>query len=357
MDAKLSRAARPRGTRPQLESDAFAAAEAIASRDCNNLYLTSSFFADGEKYRAFCAFYAVMRVVDDRIDGLPSRGLLSNAQRLTEQGVLSAWSKGVEACYATGSVPNPVVDACARHDAQLLFKAFADSLGTFRPPQVLWDSFFGAMRWDLEHDRFESWQQFLTYAEGASVAPTTIYLFLLVARRVGESTELPDGFNVAECGRQLGLFAYIGHILRDLAEDLRTGQNGFLYVSREDMAAHGVTEELLLSDVETGQASTATRGLVAELVSRARQCLSEGRTSMACLSGQLDQDCSFILELIVTVYECVLDKIEACSHDPMGDAHRLTVHEKQGILSDVADRCGYRPDRRLATATRRATPT
>lgn len=333
---------------PVLVADAFAAAEAVASRDRNNLHLTSSFFADGEKYRAFCAYYAVMRVVDDRIDGLPWRGALSNEQRLMEQGVLSAWKKGVEACYATGRVPTSVVKACDRHDARLLFQAFAVSLGTFRPPLVLWDNFFGAMRRDLGSEGFEDWQQFLSYAEGASVAPTTIYLFLITARREGQSIELPEGFDVAQCGRQLGVFAYVAHILRDLAEDLRTGEKGLVYVSREDMAAHGVSKELLLSDADRGQASTATRGLVAELASRARLLLSEGRSSMACLAGRTDPDCAFILELIVTMYERVLDKIEACSHDPMGDAHRLTMQEKQSILCEVADRVGYRPGRRRA---------
>ena len=47
--------------------------EAIASKDRNNLYVTSTFFRGHIKYRAFCAYYAIMRVVDDRIDNLPSQ--------------------------------------------------------------------------------------------------------------------------------------------------------------------------------------------------------------------------------------------------------------------------------------------
>ena len=80
-------------------STAHAVAEAIASRDLNNLYLASSFFADHEKYNAFCAYYALMRVVDDRIDALPTRMGLSDRERCAEHEIVSAWDAGVKSCY------------------------------------------------------------------------------------------------------------------------------------------------------------------------------------------------------------------------------------------------------------------
>ncbi len=332
--------------------DAYAAAEAISSRGHNNLYVASSFFADKAKYDAFCAYYALMRVVDDRIDGLPARSTLPDERRNEEFTVLSAWREAARLCYMGRDIPAEVTEACARSDANLLFEAFASSLETFRPPLGLWSDFFRAMEWDLEHERFDSWAQFLEYAEGATIAPTTIYLFLIAARRNDGHTSLPESFDLLECGRQLGLFAYLGHILRDVAEDLRTGQKGLIYLTREDMAAYGVTEQMLFSDLDRGRASPATRSLVRELISRAREFLSAGRTAMTGLSAQLDKDCEFILELIVTVYIHVIDKIEACSYDPMGDAHRLTFFEKQDILRQVAERTRYSPARRQDTLLR-----
>lgn len=325
------------------DSNAHTVAEAIASRDLNNLYLASLFFGDHEKYKAFCAYYALMRVVDDRIDGLPTRTRLSEQERCSEHEVVSAWDAGVQCCYEGRAVPKQIVHQCGLADAQLLFDSFAASLEVFRPPQAPWINFFRSMHWDLDNERFGTWREFLSYAEGASVAPTTIYLFLIASRRRGVSVSLPTGFDVIGCGRQLGVFAYIGHILRDLSEDLQTGDNGLIYVCGEDMTAYGVTEQLLFCDAEQGRSSEATRRLVAELSARARTFLASGRSSLSCLSGQLDEDCEFILELIVTMYERVLDKIEICSFDPMGSGHRLTPEEKETIMKEIADCVDFRP--------------
>jgi phytoene/squalene synthetase len=331
------------------DSNAHAIAEAIASRDQNNLYRASSYFEDREKYRAFCAYYALMRVVDDRIDGLHTRLRLSDQERRAEHEVVSAWDAGVRICYQGGVVPKPIVRQCGLADAQHLFDSFAASLEVFRSPPALWNNFFQSMHWDLDHERFDTWPEFLSYAEGASVAPTTVYLFLITSQRRGVSVSSPAGFDVIKCGRQLGVFAYLAHILRDLAEDLQRGDNGLIYVCGEDMTAYGVTEQLLFRDAEQGRSSRATRRLVAELLARARAFLSSARPLMPCLSGRLDRDCEFILDLIVTVYERVLDKIAACAFEVMGTGHRLTPEEKEAIVKEVADRVGFKPTLEVAT--------
>ncbi|MDH3224382.1 MAG: squalene/phytoene synthase family protein, partial [Gemmatimonadota bacterium] len=252
------------------------AAQAIASRDRSSLYLTSSFFKDRRRYEAFCAHYALMRVVDDRIDALPSRTGLAARQRTAEHDVVAAWGEGIRSCYHGRPVSKRVAERCGFPRAALLFDALGASLRAFRPHPELWTDFFRAMHWDLDHDRFDSWKEFLTYAEGASVAPTTIYLELITSRQSGG---LPQDFELFHCGRQLGTFAYLAHVVRDLSKDLRTGENGLVYVSREDMATHGVTEQLLFADAERGRASLGTRRLVCDLLGRAKGFLSEGRAS------------------------------------------------------------------------------
>jgi phytoene synthase len=307
------------------------------------LYISSRFFREPEKYFAFCAFYAVMRVVDDRIDNLPSRTGLSEEERQKEHEVVCAWEEGITAAYEDRRPNQTTLDRCAHDDAGALLAAVAASLRSFRVPSGLWGDFFRAMHHDVDRSRFQTWQEFLNYAEGASVSPTTIYLFLIASRRnqVEGRFRVPDSFEIRLCGHHLGLFSYLGHVVRDLAEDLSTGKEGLLYFAREDMEANGVTERRLFSDLSRRKASVETRNLIHDLLTRAREHLSQGRGLMEGIEAWLEPDCRFILELIVSMYEEVIDKIESCGFDPLAGRHRLSRADKEQIVRGVAARTGF----------------
>lgn len=330
------------GSRRALEGS-YAAAEAITSCDKSNLYLTSCFLADRERYKAFCAYYALMRIVDDRIDDLPDRAGLSDRDRGREHEVVSAWETALRDCHEGRGLSDTLLRKCDHADAAALLEAFAFSKPVFPTPLSLWANFFHSMHRDLDHERFETWQDFVAYTKGASVSPTTIYLVLLTSRSYPPTNKpsLPADFDLLKCGQHLGTFAYLGHIVRDMAEDLVTGKGGLLYLTQEDMTVHGVTEHELMSELERGRASIATRGLVADLVGRARYHLHEGRKAMVPLLGSIEEDCAFTLELIVTMYERVIDKIEECGFDPLTHRHRLTTADKQAIVQEVAGWTGF----------------
>lgn len=323
---------------------AYGVAESIAARDLNNLYLTSRFFADPARYWSFCALYAVMRVVDDRVDALPSRSGLSDAERVRELAAIDDWEASVAAIYA-GEVPpahGPEAPPEAREIRRALLEAMADAHPLFPVPWELWREFFAAMRRDIHRPRFSSYREFLRYAEGATVAPTTIYLILLAAQAKpdGGPYRLPAGFDPLAAGRALGLFAYLTHIIRDLAEDLATGEEGLLYLAADDMRAFGVSEEMLRADMGRGGASPQLTALLAELGDRARGYLERGRQALESLQGKLTPDCAYILELIVAVYREALDKIAAVGFDPFTGRHRLTAEDKARVAEQTARRIG-----------------
>ncbi|MEJ2495818.1 MAG: squalene/phytoene synthase family protein [Ignavibacteriaceae bacterium] len=284
--------------------------EEITSKDQNNLYITSSFFKDSIKYKAFCAYYAVMRIVDDRVDNL--RLPVNRDKKLIDRElkVIDAWEQVIILCH----------------------------LGIF--PTAL--NFFDAMRSDINAGEFECWSDFLTYAEGATVAPTTIYLLLIAARYNSANNvyELPTGFDLLRCGRYLGIFAYLGHIIRDLAEDIKYTTTR-LCITREDMVEHNVTLEKLRNEAIKQNASSSTRKLVIEIIQRARNYLFKGRALTLQIQDFLELDCRFILELIVRMYERIIAKIESSDFNPMGKQHYLTRREKINLVYSVAADTGF----------------
>jgi phytoene/squalene synthetase len=134
-------------------------------------------------------------------------------------------------------------------EAEAVCESFIASYRVFPVPIRQWTNFFAAMRSDIVNSEFVHWTDFLAYAEGATVAPTTIYLSLIVAHRdaTKDTCEFLRGFDLFDSGRHLGLFAYLGHIIRDLAEEI-THTATRLCIAREDMIAHGVNSEKLRSE-------------------------------------------------------------------------------------------------------------
>ena len=321
---------------------AFDVTEAIASKDQNNLYITSSFFEDLIKYKAFCAYYAVMRVVDDRVDNLPLPVNRSVELCDRELGVVDAWEQVVSSCHRGIHPMASQLQACDFAEAEAVCESLIAAFRAFPVSIKLWTNFFEAMRSDIVASEFACWSDFLAYAEGATVAPTSIYLSLIVARRndAKNSYVFPTGFDLFRCGRYLGIFAYLGHIIRDLAEDIKNAATR-LCITHEDMVAHGVSPETLKSDALRRQASPATSGLVADILQRAQRYLLQGRALTLQIQDFIESDGRFILELIITMYEHVIAKIESAGCDPMVKRYYLTKKEKAHIVQSVAVHTGF----------------
>ncbi len=316
--------------------------ETIASKDRNNLYITSTFFKDQNKYKAFCTFYAVMRIVDDRIDNLPPYNNRSKELNDREMRVLDAWEHAVILCHQGILPPAAQLEACRYPEAEAVCRFLIRAFRAFPLPIKLWTNFFQAMRSDMLGKEFTRWTDFLAYAEGATVSPTSIYLWLLAAQLNNQTGkyEIPEGAELFRCGRFLGLFAYLGHIIRDLADDVRNG-NTRICLTREDMSFHGVGLENLKNDANNRKATPPTRSLTADMLHRAREYFKIGRVHALKLMESFESDSRFILELIISIYENIILKIELTGYDPMTDRHYLTKKDKADIVNAVAMRTGF----------------
>lgn len=328
-----------------LEGD-LAVAERIAARDLNNLYLTSCFFRERERYAAFCSLYAVMRVIDDRIDNLPFAQRSSPAVIQKEQVVVDAWERALQALVADPHGARADHRQCGHDAAELLLVHAAAATRRLCVPMEIWREFFGAMRRDLvAAGLFPTFDDFLAYTQGASVAPTTIYLYILMASfETGAAQPAAAKRDyLAALGTALGRFAYLGHVVRDLPNDAVTGEQGLWYVSREDLDAFGLDQARIRADVARAQSSPGLTELVAALVARAWTFHRESRALLAHNAIAMRGDCAFVLELIIRIYEGVLRKVESCGFEVLQKRHHLTRDEKGRIAVDVARDLGLSP--------------
>ena len=173
------------------------------------------------------------------------------------------------------------------------------------------------------------------------MAPTTIYLYLITAEQGADGVfRTPADFDLQGCGNNLGLFAYVSHVLRDLRQDLVTGEKGLVYLAGDDMATHRVTEATLLEDLGREHASPGLKALVKDLAGRADTWRRAGEAQLTPLKGQLPADRMFVLRLIIRLYMATLEKIAACDFDPMTEHHLLTNADKERLALTVAAETG-----------------
>lgn len=323
----------PPGVSRERLKKALLESEEVARKDRSNLYVVSQFFTDPARYDAFIATYAVMRLIDDRIDDIVDKPRLTGSQRDELLGELDSWEARIRAAYR-GEPVGEAVDI-----------ALAAAVRTFPVPICVWLNFLDAMRFDVRKSRFEDFEEFLRYGEGATVAPTAVYVYLLTSQRQADGT-YSTSFDFIGCGRDLGLFSYIAHILRDLRADLQVGETGLVYLSLADLRLHQMTEadlRILAAHEASAELQSRWRALVHDICARAQIMRTRG---IAMARGEWDSlpaDCAFIFRLIVTTYSTLLDRIDADPDRVLRSDELLTDEEKIGLLQAAAAESRYTP--------------
>lgn len=319
----------PAGVTPEALKAALEACEAVAAKDKSNLYVTSQFFEDRARYDAFIAMYAVMRLVDDFIDNVPDKQTAGPEVRAALKAELDRWEKRIRDAYAGKPSQDPI-------DVGLAAAAL-----TFPVPIHVWLNFVDAMRFDVDHPRFADFQEFLHYGEGATVAPTVIYVYLLTAQKNADATYAVSGFDFETCGRELGLFAYLAHILRDVKEDMAVGTTGLVYLSMADLKTHALDESALRSLLAAGKPDPRWTALVRDLCSRAHQMEKKGMALAEARYAHMEPDCAYILCLIITVYSELLRRIEESPHKVLVGDPMMGSTDKMMLAAASARRTGY----------------
>ncbi len=125
--------------------------------------LIAARFWDDRRFHAAKVCYKFMRMIDDHID---DRKALDAEISCLEKEELSEKVNSWMECLSRE------VD----HDP--FYMELADTVSTFKIPLQIFHNFAKSMLYDIDHDGFGTLDQFMEYAEGASVAPASVFVHL-----------------------------------------------------------------------------------------------------------------------------------------------------------------------------------
>jgi phytoene synthase len=189
-----------------------------------------------DRYEAAKVCYQSMRDLDDLIDNQKAApGGITEAERSTLTASLNEWTRAIDNGVAADSPHRDLVVIIRR----------------FRIPAWPWQAWSKSMLYDINHRGFATLPAFLQYAEGASVAPASIFLHLCGVTQANGHYLAPP-FDVRDAAKAAGLFCYFVHIVRDFQVDQQHNLN---YFARSLMAECG-TRPAELAAIANGAAVT-----------------------------------------------------------------------------------------------------
>jgi squalene synthase HpnC len=241
------------------------------------------------KRRYVYALYAFMRTADDFADEPIYEGV--REQKLDE------WRERLDAAYA-GRADGPI------------FVALSETVRRLDLPKPLLLDLLSAFRQDTVKRRYETWEEVLDYCR-RSANPVGRLVLMLFGYRDEEWARLSDKICTA---------LQLANHWQDLALDLVKDR---IYVPREQLLAHGVSEE----DLRAGRIEGGFPALMRELIGRTRALFALGRP----LCDRVGRDLRFELRLTWLGGSAILDGIEAAGYDVFRRRPRHGAFDKAGL--------------------------
>jgi phytoene synthase len=253
--------------------------------------LIAARFWDDRRFDAAKTCYRFMRMIDDHIDDRKAR---DEAITCLEKEVLTSQVNSWIECL----VMNPESDP--------LIKELTETINTFHIPLKLFHNFAKAMFYDIDHSGFASLDDFIDYAEGASVAPASVFVHLCCLSEENGEYRPPD-FDVIDAARPCAIYSYIIHIIRDFQEDQLNNLN---YFALDILEKNGLHPADLRAMAGGGPLSDGFRETIREYHDLARHYGEKTLREIEKLAGIISGRNLFSLHLIYHLYKMVFDRID-----------------------------------------------
>lgn len=217
------------------------------------------------------ALYGFARYADEIVDDLAST--LSEHEK---SELLRSWGESVLADLKNGVSKDPIG------------MALADTVQRFSIPIEYFESFLHSMTMDLSVSQYQSYQDLMEYVYGSASV-----IGLQMVPILGPLS--PSAYILAE---KLGTAFQLANFIRDVGEDLDRGR---IYLPMQELAAHGVDQEMLNRRVVTPEIRAALKAQIARVRTLQREAapgiamLEE--SSRACIGAASELYCGIVDEV------------------------------------------------------------
>ncbi len=290
-------------------------------RDSTNLVIASQLFDDPVRRDAFTTLYSVMRLIDDTVDAVFER-TVTVEERRSIAASLKYWESMIHSTY------------CGQPQSDFAVK-LSEINQRYAIPQSLWQNFFRAMWMDYDGVVFDTIDHFKQYCEGASVAATTIYLMLIGAQTSELGPDHSGNFDYISTGRNLGIWAYTVHILRDLREDLLTGDTGRYLIPDEILRKYELPRLCLREIAESGKIPSSLPEMVREFWLLGQQYGKIGMVQADTLARTLPLPRQKVLCIIISIYSHMSEAIVRLGWDVIGKNPQQAVADREDLIRRI----------------------
>jgi phytoene/squalene synthetase len=279
-------------------------------------------FWEDDRYEAFKVCYRSMRRIDDLVDHRKS-----STEKITpaEAELLA-------------SMIHDWLESVRRKDKVDTYQSeFLATLDQFALPLWPWERLCEAMVFDLRHESFASLHVFLRYTEGAAVAPAAIFMHLCGVTSWNSGYRAP-GYDIRQAARDLAIFSYLVHILRDFEKDQKSGLN---YFADDIVAQHDLSAIELHRTAIERTASGDFRRLVETYKRIAEYYQQRSRATVDNIRPCLAPRYQLSLEIIYGLYSQIFERVHPRHGQFTTEALNPTPAEIQSRIEQIVER--FRP--------------
>ncbi len=259
-------------------------------KDHPNILIAANFW-EADRFCAAKTCYKFMRAIDDLIDNHKAKNkLIDPGERKAFVANVDDWMKMII-----------ISKECNPLQAELI-----ETIEKFRIPLWPMEAFAESMIYDINNDGFPTLDAFLTYSQGASVAPASIFVHLNGLQKLNGEYENPP-FDVRWAATPCAIFSYLVHIIRDFQKDQL---NNLSYFADDLIAENGLTRKDMREFAEGREVDCNFRNLMRHYYNLADKYRWQTYDIIKEIQPLLEPRYQLSLELIFELYLMVFERID-----------------------------------------------